>query len=262
MSFYSILLSKALAKNQINLEDQILVVCGGTKDKNSFADLGFKNVTISNLDVRMKGNEYHPYEWSFQDAENLNFEDNSFDFVVVHAGLHHCASPHRGLLEMYRVARKGVVVFEARDSMVLRLGKRLGLVPDYEIEAVVTNDYKYGGIRNTAVPNFIYRWKEAEVEKAINSFNPQTINDYHYHYHLRVPLKRLSLSKNRMKLLAAKLLQTVLGLFTFFFPKQCNEFGFVVLKTDKVHPWIIKSGTEYTIDRAYSEKLYNDNYTN
>ena len=38
---------------------------------------------------------------------SFGFEDGAFDFVVVHQGLHHCHSPHRGLLEMYRVARRG-----------------------------------------------------------------------------------------------------------------------------------------------------------
>jgi ubiquinone/menaquinone biosynthesis C-methylase UbiE len=35
----------------------------------------------------MKGNEFHPFKWSYQDAENLSFKDKSFDFVVVHSGL-------------------------------------------------------------------------------------------------------------------------------------------------------------------------------
>jgi ubiquinone/menaquinone biosynthesis C-methylase UbiE len=44
-----------------------------------------------------------------QDAENLSYDDRAFDLVVVHAGLHPCYSPHRALLEMYRVARRCVV---------------------------------------------------------------------------------------------------------------------------------------------------------
>jgi ubiquinone/menaquinone biosynthesis C-methylase UbiE len=55
------------------------------------------------------GDEFAPFSWSFQDAEQLSFEDEAFDYVFVHAGLHHCASPHRALLEMYRVARRGIM---------------------------------------------------------------------------------------------------------------------------------------------------------
>ena len=49
---------------------------------------------------------------------------------------HHCHSPHRGLLEMYRVARRGVLAFEPRDTRLVRLGVRLGFGQEYEIAAV------------------------------------------------------------------------------------------------------------------------------
>ena len=79
---------------------------------------------------------------------------SSFDWAIVHAGLHHCASPHRGLLEMCRVARKGVVVMEARDSMLIRLAARVGLVPNYELETVAIANFAIGGLRNSAIPNY------------------------------------------------------------------------------------------------------------
>jgi ubiquinone/menaquinone biosynthesis C-methylase UbiE len=47
----------------------------------------------------------------------MAFDDNSFDFAIVHNGLHHCYSPHRGLLELYRVSRQGILVFEPRDTL-------------------------------------------------------------------------------------------------------------------------------------------------
>src|SRR5688572_9627207 len=114
----------------------ILVVCGGQHDRDCLLNCAFSNVTISNLDERITGNEFYPFTWSFEDAEGLTFQDGSFDFVFVHAGLHHCASPHRGLTEMYRVARKAILAFEARDSLLMRFAVRLGRVPMYEACAV------------------------------------------------------------------------------------------------------------------------------
>ena len=75
--------------------------------KNDFID-----VTISNIDERQSDSEYYPYKHCFQNAENLSYEDNEFDYVTAHATLHHFSSPHRGLTEMYRVATRGVVVIE------------------------------------------------------------------------------------------------------------------------------------------------------
>ena len=73
------------------------------------------------------GRERRPVSWSFQDAERLEFDDGEFNMVLVHSGLHHAQSPHRALLEMYRVARTGIVCFEPIDNPVTRLGVRLGL---------------------------------------------------------------------------------------------------------------------------------------
>ena len=88
-SFYA----DTITKLKIPPDATILVVCGGEHDRDILMECGFTHVTISNLDERVVGDEFHPFQWFFQDAESLSFADNSFDFVFVHAGLHHCASP-------------------------------------------------------------------------------------------------------------------------------------------------------------------------
>ena len=165
-------LSEILRKTGIPRDQSVLVVCGGEFDRDTLLEEGYTAVTISNLDDRVRGDEFAPYAWSFQDAEALSFPDRSFDYCIVHAGLHHCASPHRALLEMYRVARHGVLAFEARDSLLMRMAVRAGRVPVYETCAVRSHNFRYGGVRNTGVPNYIYRWTETEVEKTIASYAP------------------------------------------------------------------------------------------
>jgi ubiquinone/menaquinone biosynthesis C-methylase UbiE len=61
------------------------------------------------------------------DAESRTFDDDSSDYVIAHAVLHHWNSPHRALIEMYRVARKGAIGIEARDSVLMRLFERFRL---------------------------------------------------------------------------------------------------------------------------------------
>ncbi|MGI8770828.1 MAG: methyltransferase domain-containing protein [Acidobacteriaceae bacterium] len=151
-SFYSQILQKA----HIPKDTSILVVCGGELDREVLLSNGFTSVTISNLDERVRGDEFAPFSWSFQDAEQLSFGDATFDYVLVHAGLHHCASPHRALLEMYRVARRGILAFEARDSLLMKVAKAMNTVPSYEAAAVRSNEYRWGGVRNSCVPNYIY----------------------------------------------------------------------------------------------------------
>ena len=51
-------------------------------------------------------------EFSNQDMNSLTFEDNSFDFVFIKESLHHMSKPYLGLYEMFRVAKKGVILIE------------------------------------------------------------------------------------------------------------------------------------------------------
>jgi hypothetical protein len=53
---------RTLEKWLTNKTASILVVGGGERDKEVLMKLGFKNVTISNLDSRLTGNEFSPYQ--------------------------------------------------------------------------------------------------------------------------------------------------------------------------------------------------------
>ena len=165
-----------------NKNASILVIGGGENDKLVFQENGFIDVTISNIDERQSDSEYYPYKHCFQNAENLSYKDNEFDYVTAHATLHHFSSPHRGLTEMYRVAKKGVVVIESRDSWLMRLLIKFKITPDFETAAIYDHNCKYGGVNNTCIPNYIYRWTEHEVEKTIKSYAPYVKHKILYRY--------------------------------------------------------------------------------
>jgi SAM-dependent methyltransferase len=146
-----------------------VLVCGGSiLDKEVFEELGFHDVTISNLDPRMKGDEFAPFKWKYENAESLSFSDESFDYVVIHAAIHHSSSPHKVLTEMYRVARLGMLAFEARDSAIIRFMEKYGFANSYEQMAIYAEDCKSGGVNNTEIPNYIYRWIERMLRKVSN----------------------------------------------------------------------------------------------
>jgi len=236
-----------------------LVVCGGQMDADCLRAVGFTEVTISNLDESRSGEVYAPYRWSHQDAESLSFEDESFDLVMVHAGLHHCRSPHRGLLELYRVARRGVLVVEARDSLTLRIAARLRLAPEYELEAVVDEGFQTGGVRNSAVPNYVYRWTEREVRKTLASFEPCCPVDVEFFYGYRLPLERLEINKSAWLRLSVATFGMVAGVFFAVLPRQGNCFAFFVRKPqipEKLWPWLIQTGEGFGVNRAWSDARY------
>ena len=84
--FYQRIIRTLLDRGIIQPDMSVLVVCGGATDRRVFEELGFKDVSISNLDSRMTGTEFAPYKWSYQDAEALTYPNDSFDIVVACAG--------------------------------------------------------------------------------------------------------------------------------------------------------------------------------
>jgi SAM-dependent methyltransferase len=238
VTFYEQTLSKLMEENLLSKQSSVLVVCGGPFDSRTMQAVGLNNVIVTNLDERYNG-YCAPYAWDYADTENLKFADNSFDWVVQHAGLHHCESPHRGFLEMLRVARIGVLSIEARDSTLLRTAVRLGFTSDYEIESVALDPNQRGGQRNSGVPNFVYRWTEREVYKTVEAAYPDRKNDLRFFYGLSLPTKRLTMSGG-IKRAAGYVLGSFTWVISKLVPRQGNQFAFVVLKGQKDKDWILR----------------------
>jgi SAM-dependent methyltransferase len=227
--FYGRVLGRLLDQGLLRCDMRVLVVAGGDLDRRVFARHGFADLTVSNLEPS-DAEEY-------QDAEALTYPDASFDLAVISAALHHCRSPHRALLELYRVARAGVLGLESRDSTLMRLAIRLGVVDDYELTAVASNDFQRGGLRNGPTPNYVYRWTEREVEKTIASAAPERRHRFVWFRELELPVSVLELSGKRRWRLAARPLRVV----TRLLPGQANLFAFAVLK-EGLQPWMRSEG--------------------
>lgn len=235
--FYESVISKCIPDR----EASVLVVGGGETDRGVFHGLGFRNVVITNLDTRATEAEFAPFAWERQDGERLTYPGESFDFVVANAVLHHCRSPHRALLEMYRVARTGMIAIESRDSQLMKLFEKLNLTQVYEPTAVFYNDCRFGGVSNTEIPNFIYRWTEREVEKTIRCFAPEVQPSIEYFYGSDIPCTPGLEQKAGGRQLLIRLLLPAYRLFALIAPRQQNLFGFSVIKpspSERLQPWL------------------------
>jgi SAM-dependent methyltransferase len=242
-------------------KDPTVLVCGaGPFDKSVFEAAGFRNVTISNLDSRMKGNEYDPYQWSYQNGEAMTFADDSFDYVAIHAAIHHASSPHRLLTEMYRVARKGVFAIESRDSFTMRLFERLGLTQVYEHAAVYYNDFKYGGVNNTHIPNYVYRWTEREIEKTIKSYAPHARQQFFYEYATAFPVSSQVEKGAYWKYILLRVAQPFFWILTKIFRRQQNLFAFFISKPSlpkDLFPWLtLNSSKQIVFNEEWGHAKY------
>lgn len=256
---YDEVLQDLLYNGTLRREMRILVLCGGKRDHTCLLNAGFSNVTISNVDPRSRAEQYAPFQWSFQDAEKLEYDDESFDICIAADGLHHCQSPHRVLLEMYRTAKTGLLVLEPRDTLVTRIGVRFGVGQEFEAAAVHGNGGVFGGVRNTEIPNYVYRWTEREIEKTINCYAPWGKHQFLYWYKLRVPWPQLRMRRNKTKLALMMLAFPFLRLFFWIFRRQSNNFGFAVIKPRipvDLHPWITPSGKRMALNRTWLAERY------
>ncbi len=224
-----------------------LAVCAGAPERDLFVKLGFTDVTISNLDVRLRGDEFAPYAWSAQNAQALEFPDQAFDYAFVSDGLHHCSSPHRGLLEMYRVSRKAIVVVESRDSALVRLAERWGLAERFEIDAVIGNGFAFGGVNNSQIPNFVYRWTERELAKTVQAYDPSGAQEFRFFYALNLPDRGNRVARALMRA-GAPALQALAKLFR----RQCNSFAMIAYRPSgarSLWPWLARDGGQIAFRR-------------
>lgn len=255
--FYSEVVSKRIP----NKNSSILICGGGQLDKEIFIDLGYDNVTISNLDTRVSPEVFAPYKWDYQDAQSLNYNDNSFDYAVIHAAVHHASMPHKVLLEMYRVSRLGFLAFEARDSILMRIVTKFNLAQEYEHAAVFYNNCSHGGVNNTEIPNYVFRWTEREIEKTIQSFAPVRKHTFLYNYGTAYPCTPELELNNTLKIILLSLLKPIYMIFSKIFYKQQNQFAFFISKNYsdyELFPWLYKDKETNSIkfNKSWAQKRY------
>ncbi len=239
-SFYRRVLEELLDEGVVRRDMSVLVAAGGSADRDAFRELGFERVTISNVDEAVAAEELAPYEWSFQDAEALSYPDGSFDVTVVSAGLHHCRSPHRALLELYRVARVAALALESRDSSLMRLAVRLGAVDEYELAAVAAHGLRSGGVANSSTPNYVYRWTEREVEKTVASFAPHARHRIRFFREFELPETLVEIDRGA-RASVLRLARPVVTGITRVLPSQANLFAFAIEKPrlpEDLQPWM------------------------
>ena len=232
----------------LNSDTRLLAVCAGTDDWELLSSLGFTNVVVSNLDEA-----FAPLVpegvWSYQDAQSLTFEDRSFDWVFVSEGLHHCRSPHRALLEMYRVCQEGIVAIEARDSALMRLAVRVGMADAYELAAVADQGFHTGGLDNSSVPNHVYRWTESEVVKTLRSYDPTGEPRIEFRYGLRLPTAEATGARRRV---AGKLAKPALLALCTVFKRQSNQLAIIARRPTGLYPWLHQVKGQIQFNPDYS----------
>lgn len=256
--FYLEVLLKELKVGTLQLKDRILVVCGGNLDRVTLLEAGFSNVVISNLAPHNDHEEYSPFVWQYQNAEQLESDDESFDVAIVHSGLHHCYNPNQGLAELCRVSKKMVIMFEPYDTWITRLGAVLGYGQQYEDTAVHENNGLRGGVANTEIPNYVYRYSDSEVRKFARAFMPYGESPIRIYRALRINVGRFKKLKNPLYRISFKLAYPILRGLSVIIPCFNNNCSFAIQKPSAkdYHPWITEIQGVPRVNREYLENKY------
>lgn len=239
----------------IDTGENPLVIGGTWQDVQLLTSAGFKDITLSNFRSGFEENANSDLDLKVKlleiDAERIDSFDASFDLIFAHEVLHHCRSPHSALCEMLRVARKHVVLLEPNGSFMMRALAWMGLSFPYEIFSVVGHGYEAGGVRDSCVPNFIYRWTASEVRKTVSSYLAEylfMVHPYPY-WDFNVDAEELSKRKEtRIQAITAvikpetllavlRALQTVLNRVPIL-RRQGNKFFCCIEKTQELRPWL------------------------
>lgn len=141
------------------------------------------------------------------------------------------------MLDLYRVARRGILCLESRDSAGMRLAARAGLVDDYEVTAVAAHGFAAGGVANTAVPNDVYRWTEQEFEKTSSSYAPHARGRFVYLREPEIPWSVVD-AMGGLRARAVRALAPLAEAVVRVIPSQANLFAFAAVKLGELQPWL------------------------
>jgi SAM-dependent methyltransferase len=252
----------------INTNESVLVIGGNRQDAEFLLQAGFRHITLTNLRSELEEEAYEDLGVRVKlltiDAEQIELPDGSFDVVFAHEVLHHCRSPHKALCEMLRVARRHIVLLEPNDSVLMRIITRTGFSFPYEIFAVVYHGYESGGVRDSSIPNFIYRWTTNEVCKTVSSYLAEYMFSVHAYPYWDFDVGEEGLSVRKETRIHA--VTSIMGVTTFLavlrilqivlnqipaLRRQGNKFFCCVEKSEELRPWLTAENEKIAFNLSF-----------
>jgi SAM-dependent methyltransferase len=253
----------------VDLLSDVLVVGGSAEDGRTLRRIGFTRITLSNLLDPRPSEQADLDDAGMRtvrvDAEAMDLADNSYDLVLTHEVLHHCRSPQKAVLEMLRVSRRYVILLEPNNSFAMRLLLKLRFSFPYELPAVIASGFQTGGVRDSCVPNYIYRWNAMDLYQTAASYLAESNFDLYTREYWdfnvdEVELRRRSETRigSVTKILSPKTLLAGLHCFQAvanhvpWLGRQGNKFFGCIRKRSDLKPWLIRRGDEIKFNGDYN----------
>ena len=138
--------------------------------------------------------------FSKQNAEELDFQEKSFDYVLIKETLHHLPRPWLAIYEAFRVCKKGVLIIEPNDTfpygnlLAILFTKFKNLIKKILKKEIHLDEYNF-----ETVGNFIYTINKRELEKLLLGMHKTEIafNNINDHYFKNV--EHISINSNDIR---------------------------------------------------------------
>ena len=262
------ILQNCVRSEKIDLQCNVLIVGAGCEDVEILHNVGFRRMTLTNLQnsddfqpPHMDGADLSAFN---ADVEDMQIADGSYDLVLAHEVLHHCRSPHKALLEMLRVSRRHVIIMEPNDSLLMRAFVKFRFSFPYELPVVIDHNFLEGGVRNSCVPNYIYRWNARDMYQTTASFIPESEFSLYVrrYWDFNVSKDELALrSQTRIgsftKIMGPELFLACLHGFQAvvnhlpWLGRQGNKFFGCITMHDHLKPWLVRENGRIAFNRRY-----------
>ena len=149
---------------------------------------GTVHATDINIELLKKSKEMGFIDsYSQQNAEELTFSKNTFDFVLIKEAVHHFQKPWIGIYEAFRVSKKGVILLEPRDKNLNNQGVRKKLYNRiiFGLKKIMKKNPNIDDYTFEEVGNFIFSISNRELEKFLLAMNHRHfahtgLNDYYF----------------------------------------------------------------------------------
>jgi SAM-dependent methyltransferase len=211
-------------------KSKILVISPSSLEVNFFFNTNYQDVTFgvhSRKDLKTLSLNNKSCNFIKMDARNIKFKDEYFDYTFANAVLHHIDLPHLAVCELYRVSKKGILIIEGNDSLIMRISTHFKFSEEYEKSATINEK---GGLLDTSIPNYIYRWKEREIIKLLNSYNPEIFHKIYFAYDFYLKNEGVKKIHSVCKAMIRTILEQFLNIFLFIFRKQGNLISIYIDK--------------------------------
>lgn len=183
---YQYILKEIINFMPFSIEDKLFVniCCGSGMEAEYYSKVGKSHFLCFDISeqiikaalIRKKRNGLD-YDLVISDGENLPLKDKSVHVGFVLSGLHHLPNPHKGICELKRVSKIGMIAFEPLDTIITRFLIYIKLLEKHEASGIIPYRFNKNEIINMIkmkytpyikfrryffyIPNILNKFKES-----------------------------------------------------------------------------------------------------